>query len=236
MSNEVHFQGKSTLEHLIEARKKGAFASAEIHGAEISGWQAALFDAMRDTSLVAAFLALLHISYLHTLLFLVGWVLWKTTRSASLGWMRLHRVHRLIEEERFEIEHHREQEREELLELYAAKGFSGPLLSQVVDVLMADDNRLLQVMLEEELNLPLQSYEHPLQQASGAFVGSLLVLIYTALLYRFFPLPLLLPFLSATLLAAKQERATLFSSCLWNIAFFLLCLGTLYFGILYFLS
>ena len=58
-------------------------------------------------------------------------------------------------EERFEIAHHRGQEKEELTELYALKGFKGELLDQVINVLMADDNRLLSVMLEEELGLEL---------------------------------------------------------------------------------
>ena len=49
--------------------------------------------------------------------------------------------------------------------------FSGKLLDEVIDVLMADDNRLLQVMLEEELGLSLETYEHPLKQAAGAFFG-----------------------------------------------------------------
>ncbi len=35
---------------------------------------------------------------------------------------------------------------------------------------MADDNRLLRVMLEEELGLTLEAYEHPLKQAFGALL------------------------------------------------------------------
>jgi hypothetical protein len=105
-------------------------------------------------------------------LFSFGWAVWKTGRSALLGWGRMERLHRLIEEERWEIQHHRAQERRELGEMYRAKGFDGKLLEEVLDVLMSDDNRLLKVMLEEELGLTLEAYEHPLRQAIGALFAS----------------------------------------------------------------
>ena len=89
-----------------------------------------------------------------------------------LGWARLERLHRIVEEERYEIENHRQQEREELKELYRAKGFQGKLLDEVVDVLMADGERLLKVMVEEELGLSLQSQEHPLKQGAGSALGA----------------------------------------------------------------
>ena len=66
----------------------------------------------------------------------------RTKRPFGLG--RLERLHRVIEEERWEIEHHRQEEREELAALYQAKGLTGKLLDDVVATLMADDNRLLQ--------------------------------------------------------------------------------------------
>ncbi len=89
-------------------------------------------------------------------------------RSAWLGWSRLERLHRILAQEKWEIEHNREQEREELGVLYAAKGFEGKLLEDVLDVLMADGDRLLKVMVEEELGLTLESQVHPLKQGLGA--------------------------------------------------------------------
>ncbi len=174
-----HFQGKDALQHIVDARLKGMIASAEVHGAELPGHYSAAADAAKETSISLLILwTLLQMSPLSTghmhftlLLFILGYLVWKTGRSAILGYSRLERLHRLIEEERFEIEHHRDQEREELKALYAAKGFSGKLLDEVIDVLMADDNRLLQEMLEEELGVNLESYEHPLKQAAGAFLG-----------------------------------------------------------------
>ena len=156
-------------------------------------------------------------------------------RSAILGWARLERLHRLIEEERWEIEHHRPQEKEELRALYAAKGFSGKLLDEAVEVLMADDNRLLQVMLQEELGLSLESYEHPLKQAAGAFAGALgAALLMAAGLF-------LLPFWGAVAAAAliiaiasgavaRLEKNAPLPAIVWNLAVAALASGAAYFA------
>lgn len=230
-----HFRGKSVPEHLKEARIKGAQAAAELHGLEVSGLKAACIDALRDTSMVAVFL---HVQPLFPFswiaVFLLAWILWKTCRSAILGWARLHKLHRVIEEEKWEIEHQREQEREELRELYQARGFSEPLLSQVTDTLMADDNRLLQVMLDEELGLPLESFEHPIKQASGAFLGGFIPAIVTLLLGMFFSsfvviASLFCLFIGGGLIMTWLERGSLISSFAWNVAVFGLCLGSFYF-------
>ena len=145
-----HFEGKSVVEHLKTARAKGALASAEIHGTEMPGHLSAAADAARETSVVLLLLWILLPSQ-PTLFFLfaAGFFLWKIGRSALLGWARLERLHRVIEEERWEIEHQRQQEREELEALYQAKGLTGKLLDETVSVMMADDNRLLRIMLEE---------------------------------------------------------------------------------------
>src|SRR3569832_1946994 len=106
-----HFEGKSVAQHLKAARARGALASAEIHGTEMPGHLAAGADGARETAY------LLGILYL-----LIGnsfWILFiaakkkqnkKIGRSAMLGWARLERLHRLIEEERWEIQHDRKQE------------------------------------------------------------------------------------------------------------------------------
>ncbi len=237
-----HFKGKSIPEHIKEARTKGAQASAEIHGTEISGHDAAFADSVRDTALVLALSSELAFTFLPkdqagllVLLLLAGWTLWKACRSALLGWARLERLHRLIEEERWEIQHHRPQEREELMELYEAKGFEGELLTEVLDVLMADENRLLQVMLIEELGLSLESYEHPLKQAFGAFLGAASVLTLGALAFFFLPVNYLYYvagalFLGAGLRTAKIENIKLLPSLIWNLAVFTLTLGFVHFA------
>lgn len=187
-----HFQGKSPLAHLIDARKKGQAVSLEPHGVELSGHVSAAADAAKETSFLLATLSVLFFPLEKQawffLSFLAALLVWKVGRSALLGWSRLERLHRLIEEERWEIEHHRPQEKEELKALYQAKGFSGPLLENVVEVLMADDDRLLEVMLREELGLQLEIVEHPLKQALGAAVGVLGAAVLFSLGLFFLPL------------------------------------------------
>lgn len=229
-SSTDHFEGKSTKDHLNQARLKGLIASSEIHGMEMPGHMAAFADTLKDTTL--ALLVLWASSFTlfpssTTLPFLVlfsaGWILWKPARSALLGWGRLERLHRLIEEERWEIEHNREQEKAELTEMYAHKGFSGRLLEEVIDVLMSDDNRLLQIMLEEELGLTLEIHEHPLKQACGAAFGALLsssLLILAFWLAPSFGLPVVaaLLILMSAIISAKLERNKGMSVLVWNLA------------------
>jgi hypothetical protein len=227
-----HFEGKSVKEHLKTARAKGAMAAREVHGAEMSGQWAAFADATKDTTI-----ALLIVSILapHSLfLFACGWIIWKTARSARLGWTRLERLHRLTEEERWEIEHHRSQEREELTEMYQEKGFSGKLLEEVVDVLMADDQKLLRVMLEEELGLTLEAYEHPLKQALGAGMGSIFASILILAGNTFNPLygPGLTAFIAisaASIIGAKLERNRIMYALIWNLAVAFLVISGVYF-------
>lgn len=226
-----HFQGKEAIEHVIEARKKGKIASSEIHGTELPGHYSAAADAAKETSLILLILWTLFtetqiaIDTMHkfSLLFIGGWLVWKVGRSAILGWSRLERLHRLIEEERWEIEHHRHQEKEELRALYSAKGFSGNLLNEVVDVLMADDNRLLQVMLEEELGLNLETHEHPLKQAAGAFIG--VVGATFIMSFGLFFLPSWGTVLCAAIVialsagtTAQLEKNKILPSIIWNLA------------------
>lgn len=52
-----------------------------------------------------------------------------------------------------EIEHLREKEIEEVREIYAAKWFEWELLEQVVEVIIADDDRRVDVMMKEELEM-----------------------------------------------------------------------------------
>jgi vacuolar iron transporter family protein len=176
----AHFKGKDAISHVVEAQASGIISSAEIHGTETSGKIAAGADALRDSSLflligwqLLSFSGVGQTNQLYILGILgISLLVWKAGRSAWLGWSRLERLHRILAQEKWEIEHHRQQERDELRELYAAKGFEGKLLEDVLDVLMADGDRLLKVMVEEELGLSLETYEHPLIQSFGAAIGS----------------------------------------------------------------
>lgn len=236
-----HFHGRSVVEHLKEARSRGALVSAEIHGMEMPGHFSAGADAAKEMAFAALILWVVFsrfLSFERTWLFLIlfcaGWIIWKTARSALLGWGRVERLHRVIEEERWEIEHHRQQEREELTEMYFAKGLSGKLLEEVIDVLMADDNRLLRVMLEEELGLTLEAYEHPLKQAAGAFCGSLAsasLCLFGLWAFPAFGLPLFsaIVIAAATTLSTKLERNRSWNTIVWNLAIAGLIAGCVYF-------
>ena len=225
----LHFEGKDAVQHLKKARLKGLIAASEIHGVETPGSISAGIDALHDTILVLLILWAIfpflplqtHLPLLITLGF--SFCIWKTGRSTLLGWRRLNRLHKLIEEEKWEIEHHRGSEKEELTELYRAKGFEGKLLAEVIDVLMADEDRLLKVMLEEELGLTLETYEHPLKQGFGAFLGSLsgfIVLLIGFFLNPTFAIPLFGAFLliATTLILSKKEIKSFLPPLTWTCA------------------
>lgn len=233
----LHFQGKEALEHVLEARAKGKDASSELHGVELPGHYYAALDAAKDTTFsVCTLWTLFHFIGMDAIqmkilfsAFLMGWAIWKTGRSGILGRARLEKLHRLIEEEKWEIDHHRNQEKEELRALYQLKGFSGKLLDDAVETLMADENRLLQVMLEEELGLQLESYEHPLKQAYGAFLGVMVPSFILCLVFFFTPL------WSAWIVSggligipsifmAQLEKNKKMPSFIWNVATFILSL------------
>lgn len=238
-TNYEHFEGKDVVDHLRAAREKGAKATSEVHGTETPGHISAAADSAKETAILLLGMWILLEAFsapqplLILGLFSIGWFLWKVGRSSLLGWARLERLHRLIEQERWEIQHHRAQEKEELIAMYKQKGLMGPLLDQVIEVLMADDNRLLRVMLEEELGLTLESYEHPLKQATGAGVGVLLAVCLGGI--GFFiggfigiTLALALLFSFATLYSSKCEGNQLIKSLVWNLAVGVLGVGAIY--------
>lgn len=225
-----HFAGKDALTHVQEKKE-------EIHGNEITRPQAHAYIA---ASLVAVTLLFVWTAF-GTLFSLkifmalsAALIAWETGRAGFLAWSKLQRLHRLIEQEKYEIEHHRPQEREELVALYSSKGFQGKLLEDVVDTLMADSDRLLKVMLEEEMGLALEVHDHPLKQACGAFCGGIaaaLLLLALHLLFPLFGLPLatLLVIATAALLWARHEGNLLLNALVWNLALLALSFGLLYF-------
>lgn len=235
MSDAKHFKGKTIPEHLKEARKKGAILKAEIHGSETPSHVMAATEAMKEIAIALLLGWLLHLSFSTLVLLSFGLILFKAARSALNGWSRMERLHRVIEEERWEIEHHRQQERQELAEIYQAKGFSGALLKEVIDCLMADDNRLLQIMLEEELGLTLEQYEHPLKQSCFALLGALasavLCLAGFLLSYQWgLPLAILTVVISSTMYSARLENSSAWQRTIWNCAILVLISGAVVFA------
>ncbi len=232
VETESHFHGKSVVDHLRAARIKGLKASGENHGLEPQGHILGGADAAKETAVVTLLVWILlkqinidFSSIVIVLSFLwCGMLLWKVGRSALLGWSRLERVNRLIADEKYEIEHNREEEKEELTEIYRAKGFTSPLLDKVIDVLMADDNKLLGVMLEEELGVSLETYEHPLKQALGAGVGVFLTSCLMVLTLAILPhswglfLATYATVFVSSYVTGKRERLQILPLIVWNLA------------------
>ncbi len=55
--------------------------------------------------------------------------------------------------EYWEVDNLPEKEKEEIREIYQAKGFEGKLLDQIVDVITSDKDRWVEVMMKEELEM-----------------------------------------------------------------------------------
>lgn len=184
--SEDHFKGKNADKHILEKFLQGMNISQEPHGIETSGCYVSAIDAARQSTFILTILLLMVagcLSGIKLLIIAFTLALGSGARSAWMAWARLERLHRMLEEERLEICNNREQERLELKALYQLKGFEEPLLTQVCDVLMADSDRLLKVMLEEELGLTLASHEHPLKLAGFAMLGVIISAgVFTTLL------------------------------------------------------
>ncbi len=229
-----HFEGKTPSEHILEARKKAKLALDEVHGEEMSGWLNGFLEATKETCVLFALLWIAFPSKSVPISVFSGWLIWKMAKTALLGWRRLGRLHRIIEEEKWEIEHRRAQEREELIALYENKGFTGKLLQEVVDTLMADDQRLLQIMLEEELIIPLETYEHPLYHCLSSGAGVLLsgFLLYPLTIYFSFSglcfASLSLIFFASYIGAIKSKNSPLVFTT-WTIGSGILVCLTAYF-------
>jgi VIT1/CCC1 family predicted Fe2+/Mn2+ transporter len=103
-----------------------------------------------------------------------------------------------------EIESNPAGERDAVRELYAAKGFAGPLLENVVDTITADRDRWLATVMDDELHLqPVETHDA---------VRSSVVVTLATLVGHLIPL---LPFLwlarsSAVILAIALSAVVLF--------------------------
>lgn len=211
-----HFLGKGVREHLAEEQTKSMVSNHE--SSSVRGSKESFFDSLREGVLVLGaffYVSNAFLSHEHLVVSFIAFggffCCWKGFRAAIQAWTYLKRVHRIAYEERCSILANRNQEREELLALYQDKGFSGDLLHEVVDVLMADHERLLQVMLQEELGLKLISIDHPLYTALWAFLGAFSSL-FLSWAVQAAPLPLswfflsLLAGLCSSLLSYKETN------------------------------
>lgn len=222
---------KAFVKNLIRKRliKKGA--SSEFYKSELPAHIASAVNSIKETAALSlALFVILQTSakepsdllFLLTI-FLAVFLLYKMCQTALAAWQRLNKLNSIIESEKYEIEHHRSQEKKELETIYSIKGFSGKLLEDVVGTLMADDNRLLQVMIEEEMGLTLGQFEHPLKQSFFAGLGVLFAscLILASLFfgsYFEFYITVALMAALASAVAIKEERDNISFIIFWNIA------------------
>ena len=84
--------------------------------------------------------------------------------------------------EYWEIEHLPEKEREEIREIYEAKGFEGELLEQVVDKITEDKDRWVDVMMKEELEMAKET-KSPFKMGMVTFISFLIMGFIPLLVY-----------------------------------------------------
>jgi vacuolar iron transporter family protein len=75
-----------------------------------------------------------------------------------------------VDRERYEISRFPEHEKDEIRGIYKQKGFSGPLLDQIVAHITGDPDRWADVMMREELGFNEENFESPVK--SSMVVGA----------------------------------------------------------------
>lgn len=98
--------------------------------------------------------------------------------SMAVGnYLRAKSERQVVERARAMEEHHIEHipdgEREEIRHVFAAKGFEGKILDEIVDVITHDRERWVDTMITEELGLPLETPQ-PIRAAATTFVAFVL--------------------------------------------------------------
>ena len=84
--------------------------------------------------------------------------------------------------EYWEVDNLPEKEREEIREIYEAKGFKGELLEKVVDTITADKDRWVDVMMKEELEMAEET-KSPLAMGGVTFMSFLIFGFVPLLIY-----------------------------------------------------
>lgn len=84
--------------------------------------------------------------------------------------------------EYWEVDNLPEKEREEVREIYKAKGFKGELLNKVVEVITEDKDRWVDIMMKEELEMTLEP-KSPFKVGGTTYLSFLLLGIIPLLAY-----------------------------------------------------
>jgi len=91
--------------------------------------------------------------------------------------------------EKWEVENYPKGEKEEIREIYKAKGFSGKDLDRAVEIITSDKERWLKTMMVEELGI-IQEHVNPILSGAVTFIAFLicgLIPLLTFVLIFFFP-------------------------------------------------
>ena len=84
--------------------------------------------------------------------------------------------------EYWEVENLPEVEKAEIREIYRAKGFEGRLLDEVVEVIVADKDRWVDVMMKEELDM-IEEQKSPVVMGTVTYVSFILIGLIPLLIY-----------------------------------------------------
>jgi VIT1/CCC1 family predicted Fe2+/Mn2+ transporter len=84
--------------------------------------------------------------------------------------------------EYWEVDNLPDKEREEIREIYAAKGFKGELLQKVVDVITEDKDRWVDIMMKEELEMAKET-KSPFKMGAITFLSFILLGFIPLLIY-----------------------------------------------------
>jgi VIT1/CCC1 family predicted Fe2+/Mn2+ transporter len=96
-----------------------------------------------------------------------------------------YRKHREVEA--WEVDHLPEKERDEIREIYSAKGFEGELLERVVATITADKERWIDVMMKEELEM-VEDTRSPFASGFATFASFVVVGTVPLLAFVFYAL------------------------------------------------
>jgi vacuolar iron transporter family protein len=84
--------------------------------------------------------------------------------------------------EYWEVEHLPEKEKDEIRDIYREKGFEGETLEKIVDVITADKDRWVNVMMREELGMTLAE-NSPIRTATVTYISFLMIGFIPLLIY-----------------------------------------------------
>ncbi|MBT8255313.1 MAG: VIT1/CCC1 transporter family protein [Bacteroidia bacterium] len=88
--------------------------------------------------------------------------------------------HKMVEY--WEVDNLPEVEKEEIRDIYRAKGFEGDLLEQVVEVITSDKDRWVDVMMKEELQM-MEETKSPLKMGAVTYFSFILIGLIPLLTY-----------------------------------------------------